>query len=123
MRVYLPYLLFSLVLGIGFFVGEQYLHLNWITTEWRALLAFFLSVSLLTSRLHSAGYQRTEKHFALLPLAATVLRLILSLVFFGIMLRSSLPDQTRFVVTFLVLYLFYLGFEIAVSNRNLRPNS
>lgn len=119
----LHYIILSLVLGIGFFVGEQYFHLPWITAEWRVLLAFFLSVSVLTSRLHSIGNQHTDKTFALLPLVATTLRLLLSMIFFGLMIWRGLPNKTLFTVTFLVLYLCYLGFEIALSRRNLRPNS
>lgn len=117
------YGLLTLGLGIGFFVGERYLHLPWITPEWRVLLAFFLSISLLTHRLQTLGAQRTERAFVLLPLVGTVLRLLLSMLFFGLMLFRGLPDRMLFTCTFLVLYLCYLGFEIALSRRNLRRNS
>ncbi|MBN8822002.1 MULTISPECIES: hypothetical protein [unclassified Spirosoma] len=118
-----PYLVLSLILGIGFFVGEHYWHLPWITAEWRVLIAFFLSVSVITSRLHAFGYHRTDRIFAMMPLIATVLRLVLSMLFFGLMLYRGLPDRNLFVITFLVLYLCYLGFEIILSRRNLRRNS
>jgi hypothetical protein len=116
-------ILLTLGLGIGFFVGEHWLHLSWIAAEWRLLLGFFLSVSLVTTRLHLLGRQQPDGPLGLLPLVSTVLRLLLTFVFLGVLLRRGVADKMTFLATFLVLYICYVGFEIGASQRKLHRDS
>lgn len=56
-------------------------------------------------------------------LGLTVLRLILSMIFIGIMVFSGLEDRIIWVGDFFAIYLFYLVFEIYSILSNLRAIS
>ncbi len=115
--------LFTLFWAIVFFVAEHYSVLSWLHPDWKILLGFFLSVSLLTHRLIATGLQEDQDRFIPLYLAATVARLILGLAFIGFFLFRHIEQRRVFVLDFLVLYICYAGFEIWALTRNLRRNS
>jgi len=50
------------------------------------------------------------------------LRLLTSFIFIAYFAFNHLPDLLTFVCDFLVLYLFYMGFDIYVLLITLRPN-
>lgn len=56
-------------------------------------------------------------------LGTTVLRLILSMIFIGIMVFTGLEGQIVWVANFFVVYLFFLVFEIYSILSNLRAIS
>lgn len=56
-------------------------------------------------------------------LGLTVLRLILSMAFIGIMVFAGLEDRIIWVADFFAIYLFYLVFEIYSILSNLRAIS
>lgn len=113
----------TILLAIVFFVAEQYFVSPWVHPSWKILLLFFLSVSFLIHRLMDAGLQGNRERFVPLYLGATVARFILSLVFVGFFLFRHIELRRTFVFTFLVLYIFYTGFEIWTLTRNLRRDS
>lgn len=115
--------LFTALLIIVFFVAERYFAVPWLHPDWKILLIFFFSVSFLTHRLVETGLQGDRERFVPLYLAATVVRLILGLAFIGFFLFNQIDQRRVFVLDFLVLYIFYTGFEIWALTRNLRRNS
>lgn len=115
--------LFTLALGIAFFIAERYFSTPWLHPSWKIILVFFLSVSFLTYRLVASGLQGNQERFVPLYLAATVARLVLGLAFVGFFLFRHIEQRRAFVLDFLVLYIFYTGFEIWALTRNLRRDS
>jgi hypothetical protein len=115
--------LFTLLLAIVFFVAERYFAATWVHYHWKVLLLFFLSVSFLLHRLVESGLQSNAERFITLYLAATVVRLVLGFLFVGFFLYQNVEQRRLFVITFLVLYIFYTSFEIWGVNRNLRRDS
>jgi hypothetical protein len=107
-------------LGIVLFVAERQFAPTWLAHDWRLILGFLLSVSFLTHRLNVAGRESGGGQQVTFSLAGTVLRLVLGMVFMGVLLRRGVADPGVFAGNFLVLYMCYLGFEIAASSRNLR---
>jgi len=116
-------IIFTFILAIVFFVAERYFVSPWLHPDWKILLVFFLSVSFLTHRLVDTGLQGNRERFVPMYLAATVARLILGLVFVGFFLFRGIEQRRTFVFDFLVLYIFYTGFEIWALTRNLRRDS
>ena len=116
-------LLLTVGLAIGFFVAERYSVAPWLHADWKILLGFFLSVSFLTNRLVESGLQGYQTRFIPLYLTATVARLILALAFIGFFLFRHIEQRRTFIFDFLVLYIFYTGFEIWTLTRNLRRDS
>lgn len=116
-------LLFTATLAIAFFIAERYFGVPWLHPQWKPLLVFFASVSFLTHQLVSTGLQGDRERFVPLYLAATVARLVLGLVFVGFFLFRGIEQRRSFVLDFLVLYIFYTGFEIWGFSRKLRRDS
>ena len=116
-------LLVTALLAIVFFVAEQYFVTPWLHPNWKVLLIFFFSVSFLTQRLVETGLQGNRERLIPLYLAATVARLVLGLAFVGFFLFQHIQHRRTFVFDFLVLYIFYTGFEIWGLTRNLRRDS
>ncbi|WP_338872015.1 hypothetical protein WBJ53_26885 [Spirosoma sp. SC4-14] len=116
-------ILVTSILAIVFFVAERYFVSPWLHPYWKILLIFFLSVSFLTHRLVETGLQGNRERFVPLYLAATVARLILGLIFVGFFLFQHIEQRRTFIFDFLVLYIFYTGFEIWPLTRNLRRDS
>lgn len=115
--------LVTALLAIVFFLAERYFVTPWLHAYWKVLLVFFLSVSFLTHRLVETGLQGNQERFVPLYLAATVARLVLGLAFIGFFLVRHIDQRRTFIFDFLVLYIFYTGFEIWGLTRNLRRDS
>ncbi|NEU66082.1 hypothetical protein [Spirosoma agri] len=116
-------IILTAILAIVFFSAERYSAPAWLHPDWKILLLFFFSVSFLTHRLVESGLQGDRERFIPLYLAATVARLILGLAFVGFFLFRHIDQRRTFVFDFLVLYIFYTGFEIWSLTRNLRRDS
>ena len=116
-------ILFTTLLAIVFFVVGRYFATPWLHPNWTIRLVFFLSVSFLTHRLVSTGLQGNQERFVPMYLTATVARLVLGLAFVGFFLFRQIEQRRAFVFDFLVLYIFYTGFEIWALTRNLRRDS
>ncbi|CAN5372442.1 hypothetical protein BH09BAC4_BH09BAC4_17380 [soil metagenome] len=114
---------FTIILTIVFFVAEQYFVAPWIHPRWKMLLIFFFSISFLTQRLIENGLQGNQERLLPLYLAALVSRLVLGLAFVGFFLFQHIDHRRAFALDFLVLYIFYTGFEIWDLTRNLRRDS
>lgn len=112
--------LFTIGLAIVFFVAEQYGQFWWVHPRWKVLLIFFLALSFLLHRLMAIGNANNREKFVQFYLASITGRFILSAAFVGFFLYRRVEQPKVFVVTFLVLYICYMGFEIFGLNRNLR---
>ncbi|GAB3499102.1 hypothetical protein GCM10027341_21680 [Spirosoma knui] len=116
-------ILFTIALAIVFFIAERYAVTPWLHPQWKVLLLFFATISFLTHRLIETGLQGNRERFVPLALAATIARLVLGLVFVGFFLFQGIEQRRTFVLDFLVLYIFYTGFEMWGLTRKLRQNS
>lgn len=113
-------ILATALLGIVFFLAEKtelgrFIH-QWI---WY-ILAFFLGVSVLIHRLMEIGFRNKRENFVPFYISTIVVRLLLCMIFVAFFLYRGVPDQKIFIINFLVLYLFYTGFEIYGLYSNLR---
>ncbi len=113
-------LLFTTALAIAFFVAEQLGYGSLVHPQWKVMLLFFLSVSLLIHRLMEAGFQNNRANFIPFYMASTIARFLLSAVFVGFFLFRHVGQRRLFIIEFLVLYIFYTSFEIFGLGRNLR---
>jgi hypothetical protein len=113
----------TVILIIVFF-SAKYLGIEYLfhPKKW-LILGFFVAFSFLFHRVIEFGLREKQKNFIPFYLSTVVLRLILSLIFIGIMLYLGLQKQELFILNFFVLYLFYTIFEIWNLSRKLRHNS
>lgn len=87
------------------------------------VIAFYYATFLLSYYLIHLSFRDTNgKQAVILNLVAVVIRLITCIVAAYFFMKND-PENTRlFASNFLVIYLFYLGFEIYSILSNLRPN-
>ena len=120
-----PYLrlsLFTLVVSLViFFVYQLAPHLIYHDIEF--LIAFFYALFLFTYFLISFSIKNKDAKSAVtINLAAVVIRLIACTVAAWFFMRNDPENSTLFITNFLIIYLFYLGFEIYSILSNLRPH-
>lgn len=116
-------ILLTVILIIVFFLAK-YLGIDYLLhpKKW-LILGFFVAFSFLFHRVIEFGLREKQKNFIPFYLSTVVLRLILSLIFIGIVLYLGLQNPELFILNFFVLYLFYTIFEIWNLSRKLRHNS
>lgn len=118
--IMLRIIILTIGLGLIFYFSpqiglSQYLHeYKWI------ILAFFFAVSYLNHLLAQLGFANNRENFVQFYLGGIVTRLILSLIFVGVIAYMGTKDIYIFITNFFVLYLCYTGFEIYGLYRNLR---
>ena len=106
--------------GVGFFLAPRLGYGAWLHPDSWPMLAFFGSLTFLNQVLMERGMARNREHFVQFSLAGVIGRLVLSLGFLLVWVKTGLPQKPHFFIQFFVLYLFFLGFEIAGAYRNLR---
>ena len=116
-------LVLTALLGIAFFVVDRFYKPGWLHPYWPYLLLFYTVLSLLLHRLMSYVKDPKSAQFTTFFLAFTTSKLILCLIFMGVMLYNGVPDRKTFVMGFLALYLVYTSFEIYGLTRKLRRDS
>jgi hypothetical protein len=118
-------ILFTASIAIALFTVERLGIVSSLPTEKWFILGFFFATYLLQHRLMEFGERDQNKNFVQFYLTSTVLRLLLSAIFFGLFLYIGVQNQKTFTITFIVLYLFYTCFEIygisAKLRRDLKP--
>lgn len=115
-RTALFYLIIIIVLFLAPRLGfEAYVH----SSKW-IILAFFVATSYLYHVLLSLGMRGERSKFIEFYLVSFTIKLILTLLFIGIMLFIGLPNRQLFVINFFALYLFLTVFEINNILRKLR---
>ncbi len=119
---YLRLTLFTLVVSLAIYVVHWF-HPQSIYHNIEFLLAFFYAIFLFTYFLISLAFKNKDaKSAVIINLSAVVIRLIACVISAYFFLRNDPENQHVFVTNFLVVYLFYLGFEIYSILSNLRPN-
>ncbi|MDN5212672.1 hypothetical protein QQ020_11470 [Fulvivirgaceae bacterium BMA12] len=119
---YLRLTLFTLVVSLAIYV-VHWLHPQSIYHNIEFLLAFFYATFLFTYFLISLAFKNKDaKSAVIINLSAVVIRLIACVISAYFFLRNDPENHNVFVTNFLVVYLFYLGFEIYSILSNLRPN-
>ena len=113
-------IVFTIVLGIAFFVADRFGYSSFVHPQWKVMLLFFLSISLLIHRLMDAGFQNNRANFIPFYMTSTIARFLLSAGFVGFFLFQHVEQRRLFIIEFLVLYIFYTCFEIFGLGRNLR---
>lgn len=116
-------ILLTAVLGIVFFGAKQYFSATWVHPYWPYLLLFYLALSALLHRLMSFVTDARSAQFTTFYIAFITAKLLLSLLFMGVLLYNHVPDRRLFVISFLVLYIVYTSFEIYGLTRKLRRDS
>lgn len=113
-------ILVGIVLGLQQIEGsERFVHPQiWSIVIFSALLGLIV-VAIGHWGIHNMDAQSRPNLF----LGLTVLRLILSMIFIGIVVFSGLEGRITWVADFFAVYLFYLVFEIYSILSNLRAIS
>ena len=120
-----PYLrlsLFTLTVSlIIFLVSKIYPQFVYHNIEF--LMAFFYAIFLFTYFLISLSLKNKDpKNAVIINLAAVVIRLLVCIISAWFFLRNDPENSTVIATNFLIIYLFYLGFEIYSILSNLRPH-
>ncbi|NIJ51993.1 hypothetical protein [Dyadobacter arcticus] len=110
----------TIILGIAFFLVEQFYPSTLLHPYIWYILGFFFGLSFFAHRLMEFGLRNNREKFVTFYISTIVVRIILSLVFIALFLFNGLTDSLLFVINFFVLYLFYTCFEIYGLYRNLR---
>jgi hypothetical protein len=113
-------ILFTLFLGIVFFIVGTTPYAVYVHPLVWYILGFYLFLSFLLHRLMEYGFREKRKKFVEFYLSGIILRLLLSVFFVGFFLYKEVADVKLFVITFFVLYIFYTSFEIFILYSNLR---
>jgi hypothetical protein len=112
--------IFTGAIGIVFFAVERLGFGSVLPSEKWFILAFFFAVYVFQHRLLEFGTDNDNKSFIQFFMASTVFRLVLSVVFVGLFLYFGIKNTKTFIITFIVLYLFYTCFEIYGISTKLR---
>ena len=119
---YLRLTLFTLALAMVI-QGVKYYQPQWVYPNVFFILAFFMFIFLLSYFVIQLSFsQINPKKSVTLHLTAVIVRLILCVFSAFIFLKIDPEYSGLFVTNFLMVYLFYLGFEIYSLLSNLRPD-
>jgi len=77
------------------------------------MILFFFLLSLLSLIIVNYGFARNQKLITNYFLSATVIRLLLSIIFALVFIYLDRENNIIFAVNFIVLYLVFLGFDIS----------
>lgn len=87
------------------------------------LMAFFLGLFLITYFILNLSFEsKDKKNAVILNIVAVVIRLLICIVAAYLFMKFDPENHRSFIITFLVIYLCYLGFEIYSILSNLRPH-
>ena len=96
-----------LVALISRWAGFSYIDM-WIGV----MIAFFFIITLIGMALITKHYLLNPDSFAKYFFIVMIGRLFLGIIFVSVALYLNVENKFLFVINFLILYLFYLGFEI-----------
>ncbi len=87
------------------------------------LFSFFVAIFIGLSNSYFVSRKDFAENLTQIFLASTVMRLLLSVFFAGIILYLDVDDRLLWVINFFILYISYLLFEIFSLMTTLRPHS
>lgn len=106
---------------VGRFLGDSEIQIP-IHSSFDWMLVFFFVSSLLIGWMLELAMKDASK-FILLALGGTVLRLLVTIFGMVTAVIAGVTDEEVFIITFFVLYLLYMIFELIFVLSNLRPDS
>jgi hypothetical protein len=115
-------LLFALLVAIFIFTVQYFFPFLIHSAIWQIFI-FLTALTLVGHLLIERLSKITKEYFALAFLGTMVVRLLVSAGFIALFTFKKIPYLFLFVGNFLLLYFFFLGFEIYVLVANLRRNS
>lgn len=113
-RNFIPALLLFIVL----FLVKQSSWQHLLPPQIWYIFLFFTVLHLLVARMADMGFERDN--FINFYLASVVIRMVMILIFTGIFLWLFPENRKLFLLTTVVLYLFFTIFEISILLRKLR---
>jgi hypothetical protein len=120
MRNYLSYLFgFSALIFLGLFFTSMYFPEKVDLTTW-LIFTYFLGLTLAFHLGLVRSAKRRAQDFIRYYMASTTLKLLLHM---GVIIIYSLfnkADAVRFIITFLIFYLLFTTFEVAVVWKKFR---
>ncbi len=119
-QYYFKLFIFSSLLFACAFVFARVSDERLVSDVFYLFVPFFAGVSFLTAYIHQIGMERKARGFAHLFIGVTMSRFFFFLV---IMVTYSIifrDDAVRFIVWFMVFYLFYTFFEVIFHFRAVR---
>lgn len=111
-QYYFRLLFFSALLFAGAFVFARVSDERLVSDVFYIFVPFFAGVSFLTANLHQKGMERKARGYTHLFLGITMSRFfffLMIMVAYSLIFRN---DAVRFIVWFMVFYLFYTLFEV-----------
>ncbi|MCX6290711.1 MAG: hypothetical protein NT126_02990 [Bacteroidetes bacterium] len=114
--------LFSLIVAAAAYVcfitflGDKVNHITWIIFFYFIIITVAFHLGLLNS---SKG---KPQGFVRYYMGATTLKLFIHLITLLLYCLFNREEAVRFIVTFLIYYLVYTGFEVAVAMKKFRKN-
>ena len=87
------------------------------------LFSFLVAIFIGLSNSYFVSRKDFAENLTQIFLASTVMRLLLSVFFVGIILYLDVDDRLLWVINFFILYISYLLFEIFSLMTTLRPHS
>ncbi len=119
-QYYFKLLLFSSLLFACAFVFARVSDERLVSDVFYLFVPFFAGVSFLTAYMHQKGMEQKARGFAHLFIGVTMARFfffLLIMVTYSLLFRD---DAARFIVWFMVFYLFYTFFEVMSHFRAVR---
>lgn len=111
-QYYFRLFFFSALLFAGAFVFARVSDERLVSDVYYLFVPFFAGVSFLTAYLHQKGMERKARGFTHFFIGVTMSRFFFFLVImvaYSILFRD---DAARFIIWFMVFYLFYTFFEV-----------
>ena len=118
------FILFGLLVGLFYLLHSIEATSKLIHPQFWGILIFSFILGLLVVFISDWGMRNMDAQSRPnLFLGLTVLRLLLSMIFIGIIVFAGLEQRVLWVGNFFMVYLFYLVFEIVTILSNLRAIS
>jgi hypothetical protein len=114
LKNYIPATLLFVVL----FLVKQSSYQHLLHPQIWYIFIFFAFIDILVVKIAEKGFE--QDNFINFYLAATVIRMVLVLIFMGVFMYIYPDNRKVFVITSFAFYLFFTIFEISVLLRNLR---
>jgi L-asparagine transporter-like permease len=120
LRVLIQTSTFTLIIGVIQYIVSRFIT-EWIYDfQWFLVLYFYILtlISLMiVERTAKKNIDNLSKGF----FGAMMIRFFLSIILALVVIYFDRENATKFAVNFIILYLFYLGFEIYYLVNNLQP--
>jgi hypothetical protein len=116
-KLILLFALTSLVIwGIGY-IKPEFIHIK----VWY-IQGFFFFIYFISARINNIALSKPTSDFHIFYFTAMTIRFFLAIIFLFFWILKLDSQKFTFIINFIVLYLFYVGFEIYFLIHNLRAD-